>query len=154
LVDRYGEAIEWDLLTHCNGLDLLDFFRGKHSWRKLSMILERLPGSSAYRGAMLSATSGSSSIAAQSASTKPTPPAWSEYTPERAALDNILDRLGDVVTAVVTSAGSKPPTITPATRPITEVDRVRLRREKNAHDALVAEVKAAQERFERNRREG
>lgn len=90
-------------------------------------------------------------IAAQSSDGPPTPPAWSEYTPERAALDNILDRLGDVVAAVIGAAGAKPPKIRPATRPITEVDRARLRREKQAHDDLVAEVKAAQERYQKAR---
>lgn len=48
-VDRYGEDIEYDLLTLTGGgLDLLDFFRGVHSWRRLRVILERLPRNSRY----------------------------------------------------------------------------------------------------------
>lgn len=47
LVDRYGDAIEYDLHTRA-GLDLLDFFRGKYSWRKLLVILDHLPVGSAY----------------------------------------------------------------------------------------------------------
>jgi hypothetical protein len=48
-VDRYGEDIEYDLLTlPGGGIDLLDFFRGVHSWRRLRVILDRLPRNSRY----------------------------------------------------------------------------------------------------------
>ena len=46
LIDRYGEAIEYDL--HTMGLDILDFFRHRLSWRKLDVILARLPAGSAF----------------------------------------------------------------------------------------------------------
>lgn len=150
-IDRYGEAIEHDLHVHYR-LDLLDFFRGVHSWRKLKVLVDRLPAASAYREAMLNDPEIAEEIAAQPEVVGPPPsPAWSSYTPERAALDNMIDRLGDLIVAVIATAGGKPPTIPPLVRPVTEVDRARLRREKKAHDDLVAEVKAAQERYARAR---
>lgn len=80
-------------------------------------------------------------------------PSWGEYDPNRAALDDIFDRIGELIAAVYDAAGgsAKPP---PAKlRPVTEIDRARLRLEKQAHDDLVAEVQAAQERWAAKRRE-
>ncbi len=132
----------------------MDFFRRRYSWRKLENLLTRLPVSSAYREAMLNDPEFAELLAAQSNDGPPPSPAWSEYSPIAARLDGIFDRLGDVMSAVVASGGGKPPRIQPARRPVTEVDRARLRREKKAHEDLVADVKAAQERWKQARREG
>lgn len=90
-------------------------------------------------------------IAAQPEPTGPGRPDWVDYTPERAALDNILDRLGEVVAAVYAAQGGKPPRIPAVPRPMTEVHRVKARLERQHHDDLVAEVKAAQERWAQSR---
>lgn len=118
------------------------------------MLLNRMPGQSAYREALLNDPEVAEEIAATTSTDgPPARPAWSTYTPERAALDNVVDRLAEVATAVAVAGGIKPPKYQHQPRPVTEVDRARLRREKQAHEDLVDEVKAAQERWERNLRE-
>ena len=41
VIDRYAEAIEWDLLALL-GVDLLEFFRGERSWFQLGRFLRQL----------------------------------------------------------------------------------------------------------------
>lgn len=133
---------------------MLDFFRGVHSWRKLANLLDRLPLSSAYREAWSNDPEVADFLLDQ-----PEPPPsrpqvpLSEYDTQTALLADVLDRLGDVIVAVVGSAGGKPPKLPPAPRPVTGVERARARRERLAHEALVDEVKAAQERWRKARSE-
>lgn len=74
-------------------------------------------------------------------------PRVSEYTPEVAALTDIKDRLAELIATVIATAGSKPPRIRPSRRPTTAIDRARVRARTAQHDALVAEVAEAQERY-------
>jgi hypothetical protein len=66
-----------------------------------------------------------------------------EWTPDVAVLTGIHDRLGEVVGAIIASAGGKPPKLKPSPRPRTAVDRLRQQAAKSRHEALVAEVNAA-----------
>ena len=45
-IDRYGEAIEWDLHERL-GLDLVALVRSR-SWAKLARLIDRLPSDSHY----------------------------------------------------------------------------------------------------------
>jgi hypothetical protein len=78
---------------------------------------------------------------------RPGRPALSEWTPEVSTLTAILDRLGEVVVAVVAGAGGKPPKLTPAPRPRTALEAGRAAVRKSRHEALVAEVREAQARY-------
>jgi hypothetical protein len=144
MVDRYGDAIEWDL--HERSLDLLDFFRGKHSWRKLANLLERLPMSSAFREAMLDDPEVAEELAKQPEAKEPGRPRLSEFDTHTALLTDILDRLGDVFAAVIVTSGGRQPKVKPAPRPLTGVARFREQAARQKHLALVAEVEAARER--------
>lgn len=73
-------------------------------------------------------------------------PSLDDWSTEAAYLAAVVDRLGEVVAAIVGSAGGKPPKIKPLPRPRTAFDRARRRRQLRAVDSLVAEVKASQER--------
>mgnify|MGYP006199840543 CR=1 FL=1 len=64
-----------------------------------------------------------------------------DWSPELETLTAAVDRLGDVVKAVVaTIPKAKVPKIPPMPRPRTALDRVRQRRRVRAHRALVARV--------------
>ena len=113
------------------------------------MLIDRLPAWSAFSEARLSDPEFAEQVERLATETKgpPPPPPLSEFTPQVAMLADIMDRLGDVVIATIASQGGKPPKIPPAPRPKTAVDRLRAQREREAHESLVAEVRAAQERW-------
>lgn len=137
------------------GLDLVDFFRGRHSWRKLWLILDRLPTSSAYREAVLDDPEVAEALMQRlEPQRRSAGPRLSEFDTNVALLTDIYDRLGDVIAAVVMSNGGKDPKVRPAPRPLTGLDRARKRLEDRQFAALEAEFKAAQERWEHNQREG
>lgn len=91
---------------------------------------------------------------AQPEPTGPGRPALQDFTPELEALTNIIDQLGQVTNAVLVAGGRKPLSIKPFRRPLTGIERARAQREKQRHLSLVDEVKAAQERWKRQREEG
>lgn len=68
---------------------------------------------------------------------KPQPPKLTEFSAETAA---IVDRLGDVISAVIAAGGGEPPAIPPYPRPVTAAERAKKRNRWRAHDALVARV--------------
>lgn len=129
------------------GLDLVDFFRGRYSWRKLGLLLDGLPASSVFVEAQMDDPEVAESLAAR-ADGPVVPPRLSEWHPDVARLTDIYDRLGEVTAAIIAGAGGKPPKMVPAPRPRTGVDRHRDAARRSRHDALVGEVKAAQERYE------
>lgn len=136
------------------GLDLVDFFRGRHSWRKLRLILDRLPTSSAYREAVLDDPEVAEFLARQPETDHgPAAPRLSEYDVERALLTDIYDRLGAVIEAIVASNGGKPPRIHPSPRPITGVAKARRRLEMAQYQSLKAEFEEAQIRWAASRQE-
>lgn len=70
-----------------------------------------------------------------------------DFTPEVASLYDVVDRLGEVVAAIIASAGGKPPTVTPLPRPRTGIEEARARKAWMHHLSVVEEVKAAQVRW-------
>lgn len=72
----------------------------------------------------------------------------SEYDTHASLLADVIDRLGDVLSVLMAQNGGKPGRITPAPRPITGVERARKRMADEKHDALVAEVNAAMQRWD------
>ncbi|MBF9135328.1 hypothetical protein I0C86_41495 [Plantactinospora sp. S1510] len=67
---------------------------------------------------------------------RPTVP-MAEWSPEVERLTDLLDRVGDLIRAVVASAGAKPKRMQPAPRPTTALDRARARRRRATHNRLV-----------------
>lgn len=132
LVERlnlYGPALEFDLLTACNGLDLLDWFRGRWSWDHLLRIASRLPPGSHYRSAM----ADDDELAAQIAEVHGPPskrpkrsrPALEGFTTEVSYLHRIANRLDYLGWATFAAQAGKrkgrPPA--PAKGPETADDR-------------------------------
>lgn len=76
---------------------------------------------------------------------EPDPPAqprrrMSEYSVQVEMLTAILDRLGEVVQAIASSAGAKPRKLKPAPRPVTAMETLRHKRSEHKHRQIVARV--------------
>ena len=130
------------------GLDLVDFFRGKHSWRKLTTILARLPSWSAYWEAQANDDDYAEFVLSlPEGSGAPRPPALSEFTPEVSRLTDVSDQMNMLIALVMQALGGKPPKQRMSPRPVTAVDRLRSRRERAEHDDFRKEIEAAQARW-------
>jgi hypothetical protein len=46
-LERFGEAVEWDIARYWPGRSLLELYRGEMSWRELRVFLRYLPTDSA-----------------------------------------------------------------------------------------------------------
>ena len=70
-------------------------------------------------------------------------PPLTEWTPEVQALAAVVDRLADLVNAVVVnhpSGKGKPSRVRPYPRPVTAFDRARAKRSREATDAMVTQL--------------
>ncbi|MGY4543256.1 hypothetical protein ACVWY0_003189 [Arthrobacter sp. UYNi723] len=127
------------------GLDLLDFFRGRHSWRKLANLVRQLPSSSRTTEAMANDDELAEMLVDQ-----PTKgdsgPRVSEYSPEAARLDVLVDRISELIAVSIQVAGGKAPRVRPVKRPETAFSRAQKRRSEQRIGSLIAEVEAAQQR--------
>lgn len=64
----------------------------------------------------------------------------SEFTPEVAALYDVVDRLGDVCAGLVGLGGKKPRPTRPVPRPKSAIERVAAENRRKAHRSLVDRV--------------
>jgi hypothetical protein len=151
LIDNYRPAISHDLATRTH-YDLGVLWRERR-WTLLLDIIDRLPAHSWTASSLTMdedhAKMMAESITAQRSSgeeVKPSGPALTTWTPEVAALTNVLDAVRNVQYAVVAvNAGKKAPEPPkPSPRPITPLERALKRaefdRRKAKHEALVARV--------------
>lgn len=112
-------------------------------WRRLLNIIDHLPRTSHFVAAM----ADDDELAEQ----LPEPdgdgsPPLTEYSPVVERLDLIVDRLGEVVTAVVNTVAKKPrKPPRPQRRPQTARDRARLKRRKMRHALILQRLKEAAE---------
>lgn len=125
-------------------LDLLDFFRGRYSWRKLANLVRQLPSSSRTTEAMANDDELADSMGEQPEGDSS--PRISEYSPEAARLDVLVDRVSELITATIQISGNKAPRVKPARRPETAFSRAQRRRTDRRIGSLIAEVEAAQQR--------
>lgn len=63
-----------------------------------------------------------------------------EYTPEVAALYDVIDRLGDVCAGLVGLGGGKPKRTKPVPRPKSAFERVAIENRRKQHQSLVSRV--------------
>lgn len=63
-----------------------------------------------------------------------------DYTPEREALDMVIDRLGQLIQTTIAVTGNKAPKYPPMARPDTAADRASRRRALLQHQSLVARL--------------
>lgn len=149
-VDRYGESLEYDL-HHFLGLDLLDFFRGRYSWRKLRSLIAKLPSTSLSQEAMAQDDDLAREAGDAIGKHKDTGPRLAEYTPEAQRLDVVTDLLQNLIGTLVAVNGGKAGRVRPAKRPETAFTRARDALVESRFNSLLDEVAAAQERWSASR---
>jgi hypothetical protein len=115
------------------------------------VLLGQLPVSSAFRRAQADDPEYAAAAAAMP-SRKYHPP-LSEWSLEAARLSDLTEQLSQVIGLLVVLNGGKPGTPYRAPRPFTAVDRLESEERVSRHDSLVAEVRAAQERYAQMRGE-
>lgn len=98
-------------------------WRDRRRHRKALNLIDHLPGHSAYVEALSNDPETAAAVAEGhipiDEDAEPEGPRLSEWSPERAALADVIDRLGVLIGAVIASSGSKPPKFTPTPRPDT-----------------------------------
>lgn len=149
LIERYGDAIEYDLHA-VFGLDLLDFFRHRYTWRKLDVLLAQLPSGTAFWAARADDDEAAAAVLRASKGAKPKggPPPLTEMTRTNQLLLDMLDMQQVIVQRLTVLAGHKPGSIHPAPRPDTGMSRAARQAEVRSVEDLVAEAHAAQARAE------
>lgn len=147
LVDRYGEEVEADLHAEYR-LDLLDFFRGAYSWRKLHALVKRLPQSSRLAVAMADDDELVKGLDLSSLKGRGGRPPLAGYSPEAQRLDNVVDAVNALTRVVLQVVGERPPPAHPVTRPETALTRAERAASEARLGSLVDEVAEAQARAE------
>lgn len=111
-------------------------------WTDLLTLIDWLPRNCAY----IEALSEDEEVAEEFLSTKGNDrprgagPRISEWSPELERLTDLVDRMGEVMVAVIASQGGKPPKLRPHARPRTAIDRLREKRRYEHHKKVVARV--------------
>lgn len=126
---RYGRQIEYDLQREL-GVDAQKLWR-KRKWRKLLSHIDMLPQATQTRQAMLADPEHIAMIleAQEKYGLKASGPPMSEYTPEAARLDGVIDAIHALsyITAKANGAkGGQPPR--PQPRPTSIIDDERHRK--------------------------
>lgn len=96
------------------GVDLLDFYRGTMSVRRLRVLLEHLPPESATKTALRNAITPEDLAAAASSDYRPEEAPWSSVAILLAA---IKDEITLARSVAISAAGGKPPPFVPTARP-------------------------------------
>lgn len=135
---RFGSEVEYDLAVI--GWELGELWRERR-WRFLLNLIARLPRTSQTREAMVASEEFIEQVMPDDdKDSKDKGPRFSEFSAEVEALFVVADRLGDVCSGLVGLGGKKPKRVNPLPRPQTAYDRVKVRRRREQHNALVARV--------------
>lgn len=111
-------------------------------WRDLLTFIDWLPRNSAYMEALSDDEEVAEEYLNRPKSDAPQTarPRISEWSSELEKLTDVVDRLGEVMQAVVASNGGKPPKIRPQPRPRTAVDKLREKKRYEHHKKVVSRV--------------
>jgi hypothetical protein len=138
----YDEAL-YDLA--CRGLDLGELFRERR-WRFLLTLLMQLPQTSNMKAKLADDEEFARSVLRGRDIDDLRQPgkatvSLTEFSPEVAALFDVVDRLGDVCAGLRGLSGAKARPPRPLPRPKTAFDRVAFENRRRAHKALWERVK-------------
>lgn len=111
-------------------------------WRELLTLIDWLPRNTAYMEAISNDDEMAEQVLRQPESQQrgSRRPRISEWSAEMEKLTDLVDRMGEVMQAVVASAGGKPPKVHPQPRPKTAVDRLREKKRYEHHRKVVSRV--------------
>ena len=150
-VDRYGDAIEYDLHDRF-GLDLLDFFRvqpdgrRRYSWRKLAVLIDQLPPGSAYWAARAGDVEAAEEVRKNNPDWKPkrkARPSLRDMSPGYQQLLGVQDLLATISAKLDLSNGAERAKVDPTPRPLFAMELAEAAEERRQLFDLVAEVDAA-----------
>lgn len=149
LIDRYHDAIEYDLQTFAAGANLGEMWR-RREWRRLLNLIDHLPRWSYYSTAVANDDDHAEALAKAQANAPKAEEAEDPglpqtlFTPEVGALADLVDavnRLDFHLVAINSDKGKGPKTPKPYPRPRTALDRARKRAEAQrrlrVHQSLV-----------------
>lgn len=150
LVDRYSDEIEWDLRQHAGGADLGELWRSRQ-WRKLLNFIDRLPGYGHFGDAVANDDEHAELLAKaelERGENKDYHPPLRGWTPELAALNNVINAVNAVAYTIRAVKAEKPGQAgqppEPMPTPRTALDRARenakWRKRWENHRSIVAKV--------------
>ncbi|GAA1457001.1 hypothetical protein NE857_09135 [Nocardiopsis exhalans] len=119
---------------------LADFYRDQIGPLELLEYIDGLPAHSRLAAEQAEDDDLADQVVAQGDLPAQAPPPVTDLTPEARRLDAVLDRLGEVLAAIIAAAGQTPPRIPPAPRPNTAFDRARKRASVHRHSDLLARI--------------
>lgn len=123
----FRPQIRADLLSEY-GVDLAEWVAARR-FRGLLDLIDGLPSTSRFYEAMVNHDDYAAEIAALPEPTDPWSPRVADYGLTEVILARISDKLDGVITAVVSTAGGKPPDPKPFPSPKTAVDKLRAQAE-------------------------
>ncbi|MDE8648075.1 hypothetical protein PXH69_24150 [Rhodococcus qingshengii] len=141
-------------------MDLHDFFRGKLPWGKLYRLLGELPEGSHYRAAQLLDENIAKKLLARELAQKKLASADDEKNEEKEraeikarssaghspeislmmTLCELIQQLNATLIAVNLPKGKKPPRVRPMPRPVSALEVLRAKHEKNKVDSVVGQL--------------
>lgn len=134
----------------------MDFFNGRHAWRKLHDLLRRLSSRSRYVEAMVNDPDVAEAVIADeaarrkdaaAAAAEPSGPRLSEYSAEAERLDLLIELVQALNSNTIAAGTGKPgPKVNRQPRPTTAIDAARDRVRVRRHDELLDEVEQARAR--------
>lgn len=149
-IDRYGEAIEYDLRREL-GIDLLEYFLPEkppaRTWRQLAGFIRRLPSGGQYWAAMASDDERAEHWVLTHPDEPPAgEPPLTTMTDTNQMITEVIVQLDRLVCQEV-SLGGESLDPSPPKRPTTAMERARKHARTIRHNSLVSEVRAAQVRW-------
>lgn len=149
VVERYSNALEFDLRVHAAGADLGELWRARR-WRYLLNLIDHLPGHSNYSMAVSQDEEHAAMLAeaiAKRPETEDKGPSLTSWTPEVSVLADVVDELRAVrhtLVMVNSEKGKAPKAPQPYPRPKSALAKARqqanFRRRQASHESLAARL--------------
>lgn len=134
MIDRHGEAIEYDL-HHELHIDIHDYFRGTRKWTEFYRLIHRLPAHGHFKASLLDSEEDAAVLLERG---EPTTFGMRDWTYERELLSALVDSVRSLHSSFVAAntKGGKGFEVKPLPRPVTAIDRIKKRQRWQRHHEL------------------